>query len=40
MEVPRLGVKLKLQLHAYATVTAMQNLNHICDLQLMATLEP
>ena len=31
-EVPRLGVKLELQLPAYATVTAMQDLRHTCDL--------
>ena len=29
MEVPRLGVKLKLQLLAYATVTATQDLSHV-----------
>ena len=32
MEVPRLGVKLELQLLAYTIATAMQNLSHICDL--------
>ena len=31
-EVPRLGVKLELQLLAYTTATAMQDLSHICDL--------
>ena len=32
MEVPRLGVKLELQLLAYTTATAMQNLSHFCKL--------
>ena len=32
MEVPRLGVKLELQLPAYATATAMQDPNCVCDL--------
>ena len=32
MEVPRLGVKSELQLLAYTTATAMQDLSHICDL--------
>ena len=32
MEVPRLGVESELQLPAYATATAMQDLSHICDL--------
>ena len=32
MEVPRLGVKSELQLPAYATATAMQDLSHVCDL--------
>ena len=32
MEVPRLGVELELQLPAYTTITAMQNLGCICDL--------
>ena len=32
MEVPRLGVELDLQLLAYATAIATQNLSHICDL--------
>ena len=32
MEVPRLGVKLDLQLLAYATATATQDLSRICDL--------
>ena len=29
MEVPRLGVKLELQLLAYATATAMQDLSSV-----------
>ena len=32
MEVPRPGVELELQLPAYATVTAMQDLSHVCNL--------
>ena len=32
MEVPRLGVQSELQLPAYATATAMQDLSHIWDL--------
>ena len=32
MEVPRLGAESKLQLPAYATATAMQDLSRICDL--------
>ena len=32
MEVPELGVELELQLLAYATGTAMQDLSHVCDL--------
>ena len=32
MEVPRLGVKLELQLLAYTTATATQDLSHVCDL--------
>ena len=32
MEVPRLGVKLELQLLAYATATAMPDLSHAGDL--------
>ena len=32
MEFPRLGVKLELQLPAYAPATAMLNLSRICDL--------
>ena len=32
MEFPRLGVKMELQLLAYAIATAMQDPSHICDL--------
>ena len=32
MEVPRLGVKQELQLPAYTTATAMQDLSHVCNL--------
>ena len=32
MEVRRLGVNSELQLPAYTTATAMQDLSHICDL--------
>ena len=32
MEIPRLGVKLELQLPAYATATAMSGLSHTCNL--------
>ena len=32
MEIPRLGVELELQLLAYATATATQDLSHVCDL--------
>ena len=32
MKVPRLGVKLELQLLAYTTATTMQDLSCICDL--------
>ena len=32
LEVPRLVVESELQLPAYATVTAMADLSHICDL--------
>ena len=31
MEVPRLGVKLELQLLAYTTTTETPDLSHICD---------
>ena len=33
MEVPRLGVKLELQLLAYTTAIAMPDPSHICDLR-------
>ena len=33
MEVPRLGVKLKLQLPAYTTATAMQDLSRVGNLK-------
>ena len=32
MEVPRLGIKSKLQLPAYTTATAMRDLSCVCDL--------
>ena len=32
MEIPRIGVKSELQLPAYTTATAMQDLSHVCDL--------
>ena len=32
MEIPRLGVKLELQLMAYITAIATQDLSHVCDL--------
>jgi len=32
MAVPRLGVKLELQLQAYTTATAMTVLSLVCDL--------
>ena len=32
MEAPRLGVKLELQVPAYTTATALQDLSCICDL--------
>ena len=32
MEVPRLGVKLELQLPAYTTATARPDPSHVCDL--------
>ena len=32
MEVPKLGVESELQLLAYTTVTAIQDLSHICHL--------
>ena len=33
MEVPRLGVKLELQLPACSTATAMPDLSHVYNLQ-------
>ena len=32
MDIPRLGVALRLQLQAYTTATAMQDLSCLCDL--------
>ena len=32
MEVPRLGIESKLQLSAYTTAIAMQDLSCVCDL--------
>ena len=32
MEFPRLGIELELQLPAYTTATAMQDLSHVYDL--------
>ena len=32
MEVPSLGVELELQLPAYTTATAVQDLSRVCDL--------
>ena len=32
MEIPRLGIKSELQLLAYTTATAMQDLRCVCDL--------
>ena len=32
MEVPKLGVKLELQLPAYATAAAMPDPGHVCNL--------
>ena len=41
MEVPRLGVKLELQLLAYTTAMATPDLIHICDLlQITAMPDP
>ena len=37
MEVPSLGVESKLQLLAYATATAAQDLKCICDLHPYST---
>ena len=36
MEVPKLGDELELQLSAYTTDTATQDLSHICDLYHMS----
>ena len=33
MEVPRLGVKLELQLLAYTTATGTPDLRHVCNLR-------
>ena len=44
MEVPRLGISSELQLLAYTTATATQDLSHVCDLhnssQQCQTLNP
>ena len=40
MEVPRLWVKLELQLPAYATATAVPDLGHICSLCQCQILNP
>ena len=44
MEVPRLGVKLELQLPAHTTATAKQNPSHVgdlhCSLQQCQTPHP
>ena len=40
MGVPRLGVKLELQLPAYTTAPATPDLIHICDPQLTANTRP
>ena len=40
MEIPRLGVESDLQLLTYTTATAMQDLSHVCDLQLTAMPDP
>ena len=32
VEVPKLGIKLELQLPAYARAIAMQDPSHVCDL--------
>ena len=32
MEVPRLGVESELQLPAYTTASAMQDLSHVCKI--------
>ena len=33
MEVPRIGVKLELQLPAYVTASAIEDPSHMCDLR-------
>ena len=42
MEGPRLGAKLELQLPAYSTATATEDLSHVCKPtpQLKAVLDP
>ena len=40
MEVPRLGVKLELQLSAYTTAAITQDPNHIFDLHHSSPLDP
>ena len=40
MEVLRLGVELELQLQGYATVRATGDLGHVCNLHLMAMMDP
>ena len=40
MEVPCLGVKLKLKLPAYATVTAMPDLSRICSSKQLWIFNP
>ena len=32
VKIPRLGVETELQLPAYSTAPAVQNLSHVCDL--------
>ena len=42
MEVPRIEIESELQLSAYATAIATQDLSHLCNLhhKLMAMLDP
>ena len=40
MEVSRLGIELELQLLAYTTATAMWDLSCMCELLLVARLDP
>ena len=40
MEVPRLGVKVEIQLLAYITATAMQDLSRVCNLHHKLTAMP